>query len=255
MGKKIKSILVSQPEPLELEKSPFKRIVDTYKTNVDFRQFVRIDGRSASDFRKDKVYLQEFTAVIFTSRNAIDHFFRIAKEMRYDVPQSMKYFCISESTAFYLQKYVQYRKRKTFFGNQSFDELMELIDKHESENFLLPSSDIQKLKIIDLLEEAEIDYTKAVIYSTVADDLSDVKLEDYDLIVFYSPGSVVSFAQNFPDFEQKDTLFAAFGETTIKSVEKHNYTVNIKAPTQAALSMTAAIEEYMKETNKRKRKK
>ena len=255
MYKKIRSILVSQPEPADLDKSPYKKIVDDYKIAVHFRPFVRIDGRTASDFRKDKVYLNDYTAVIFTSRNAIDHFFRIAKEMRYEVPPSMKYFCISESTAYYLQKYVQYRKRKTFYANQNFDELMELIERHEDENFLLPCSNIHKLKILDMLDNSGIQYTKAVIYETVGDDLSDVNPKDYDLIVFYSPGSVVSFVKNFPDFKQEDTLFAAFGATTINSVEKHGFEVNIKAPTRKALSMTAAIEDYLKEVYKRKRKK
>ena len=252
MGRPIKHILVSQPEPVDLKKSPFRKIVENYKVNVSFRKFIKIEGVSASIFRKDKVYLTDYTAVIFTSRNAIDHFFRIAKEMRIEIPQSMKYFCISESTAFYLQKYIQYRKRKTFFGNQNFEELMELIEKHGDEKFLLPCSNIHKLKIIDLLNEAEVDYTKAVIYETVGDNLSDVNLGDYDMIVFYSPGGVTSFMKNFPDFDQKDVLIAAFGPATIKSIEKSDLKVNIKAPTQTALSMTAAIEEYLKELKKKK---
>jgi uroporphyrinogen-III synthase len=252
MGRLIKHILVSQPEPADLKKSPFRKIIENYKVNVSFRKFIKIEGVSASEFRKDKVYLTDYTAVIFTSRNAIDHFFRIAKEMRIEIPQSMKYFCISESTAFYLQKYIQYRKRKTFFGNQNFEELIELIEKHDEERFLLPCSNIHKLKIIDLLNEAGVDYSKAVIYETVGDNLSDLTLEDYDMIVFYSPGGVTSFLKNFPDFDQKDVLIAAFGPTTIKSIEKANLKVNIKAPTQTALSMTAAIEEYLKELKKKK---
>ncbi len=252
MGRNIKHILVSQTQPADMSKSPFRKIVETYKVKVTFRKFVKVVGIKASEFRKDKVYLTDYTAVIFTSRNAIDHFFRIAKEMRVEIPQSMKYFCISESTAFYLQKYIQFRKRKTFFGNQNFEELIELIKKHRDENFLLPCSDIHKLKIIDLLDEAEISYTKAGIYESVADDLADVNLQDDDRIVFYSPAGVTAFLKNFPDFEQGDTLLAAFGPATVKSVENAGLQVNIKAPTQTALSMTAAIEEYLKTVKKRK---
>jgi len=189
---KAKNILISQPEPADLEKSPYNELINNFKVKIDFKKFIKVIGVSASDFRKDKVYIQEHSAVIFTSRQAIDHFFRISKEMRVEIPETMKYFCISEATAFYLQKYIQYRKRKIFFGNQNFDDLIEIILKHKEEKFLLPCSDIHKLKIINLLGEHKIDFSKAVIYKTVASDLSDIDIHSYDLIVFFSPAGVTS---------------------------------------------------------------
>ena len=180
---KVKSILVSQPPPADLEKSPYADLVNKHKVNIDFRKFITIEGVSASEFRKDKVYIQEHTAVIFTSRNAVDHFFRIAKDMRVDIPDSMKYFCISEATAFYLQKYVQYRKRKIFQGHQNFDDLIDLIKKHKDEKFLLPCSDIHKMSLIHRLDENKINYSKAIIYKTLASDLSDISISEYDLLV------------------------------------------------------------------------
>ncbi|RLD76063.1 MAG: uroporphyrinogen-III synthase, partial [Bacteroidetes bacterium] len=199
---KVKKILVSQPQPADLEKSPYIELINKHKVNVDFRKFIKIDGVSASDFRKDKVYIQDHTAVIFTSRNAVDHFFRMAQDMRVEIPDTMKYFCISEATAFYLQKYVQYRKRKIFQGQQSFIDLLEIIKKHKDEKFLLPCSDIHKLSIVQTLDKAKINYSKAVIYQTLASDLSDIDIETYDLLVFYSPAGVKSLFKNFPEFKQ-----------------------------------------------------
>jgi len=211
---KAKNILISQPEPADLEKSPYNELINNFKVKIDFKKFIKVIGVSASDFRKDKVYIQEHSAVIFTSRQAIDHFFRISKEMRVEIPETMKYFCISEATAFYLQKYIQYRKRKIFFGNQNFDDLIEIILKHKEEKFLLPCSDIHKLKIINLLGEHKIDFSKAVIYKTVASDLSDIDIHSYDLIVFFSPAGVTSLTKNFPNFIQNSTMIGAFGQAT-----------------------------------------
>lgn len=249
---KVKSILVSQPPPSELEKSPYADLVNKYKVAIDFRKFIRIEGVAASEFRKDKVYIQEHTAVIFTSRNAVDHFFRIAKEMRVEIPDTMKYFCISEATAFYLQKYVQYRKRKIFQGHQNFDDLVELIKKHKDEKFLLPCSDIYKMSLLNSLDENKINYSKAIIYRTLASDLSDVRIEDYDLLVFFSPAGVKSLFKNFPDFKQNHTLIGAFGPSTIKAVKDAGLNIDILAPTKTALSMTVAIEEHIVKNNKKR---
>jgi len=249
---KLKNILVSQPEPADLEKSPYHDLIHKYKVNVDFRKFIKIEGVSASDFRKDKVYLKEFTAVIFTSRNAVDHFFRIAKEMRVEIPDTMKYFCISEATAFYLQKYVQFRKRKIFHGQQNFDDLVDIIRKHKEENFLLPCSDIYKLSLIKALDDNKIKFTKAVIYKTTASDLSDVKISEYDLLVFFSPAGVKSLFVNFPEFKQNSTLIGAFGPSTHKAVLESGLKVDIEAPTKTALSMTVAIEQFIQNLNKKK---
>jgi len=249
---KVKSILVSQPQPADLEKSPYGNLVSKHKVTVDFRKFIKIEGVTASKFRKDRVYIQDHSAVIFTSRNAVDHFFRISEEMRVEIPDSMKYFCISEATAFYLQKYVQYRKRKIFQGHQNFDDLMELIKKHKDEKFLLPCSDIHKMSLIKRLDENKINYSKAIIYKTLASDLSDLAIESFDLLVFFSPAGVKSLFKNFPDFKQNHTLIGAFGPSTIKAVKEAGLKVNILAPTKTALSMTVAIEQHIIKNNKRK---
>jgi len=248
---KVKKILVSQPQPADLEKSPYRELVDKYKVDVDFKKFIKVEGVTASDFRRDKVYIQDHTAIIFTSRNAVDHFFRMAKDMRVEIPDSMKYFCISEAIAFYLQKYVQYRKRKIFQGKQNFHDLMEIIKKHKEEKFLLPCSDIHKLSLIKLLDTNKIKYTKAVIYKTLASDLSDLDIERYDLVVFYSPAGVKALLKNFPDFEQNHTLIGAFGPTTTKAVKDAGLMMNINAPTKTALSMTVAIDQYIQKNNKK----
>jgi len=248
---KVKKILVSQPQPADLEKSPYRELVDKYKVDVDFKKFIKVEGVTASDFRRDKVYIQDHTAIIFTSRNAVDHFFRMAKDMRVEIPDSMKYFCISEAIAFYLQKYVQYRKRKIFQGKQNFHDLMEIIKKHKEEKFLLPCSDIHKLSLIKLLDTNKIKYTKAVIYKTLASDLSDLDIERYDLVVFYSPAGVKALLKNFPKFEQNHTLIGAFGPTTTKAVKDAGLMMNINAPTKTALSMTVAIDQYIQKNNKK----
>lgn len=249
---KVKNILVSQPQPSELEKSPYKELTKKFKVNVEFHKFIKIQGVTSSEFRKDKVYIQDYSAIIFTSRNAVDHFFRIAKDMRVEIPDTMKYFCISEAAAFYLQKYVQYRKRKIFHGKQNFIDLIELIKKHNEEKFLLPCSDIHKLSLPKLLNDNNINYTKAIIYKTLASDLSDVDIEKFDLIIFFSPSGVKSLFKNFPDFQQNSTLIGAFGPTTAKAIKESGLTLNIKAPTKTALSMTVAIEHYLQKANKKK---
>lgn len=248
---KVKNILISQPQPADLEKSPYSDLKQKHRVNLDFRKFIKIEGVSASDFRKDKVYIQDHTAIIFTSRNAVDHFFRISKEMRVEIPDTMKYFCISEATAFYLQKYVQFRKRKIFNGKQNFNDLIELIKKHKDEKFLLPCSDIHKLSLIEILDENKINYTKAVIYQTLASDLSDVAIKDYDLLVFFSPAGVKSLFKNFPEFKQNSTLVGGFGPTTIKALKDNGLNVDVLAPTKTALSMTVAIDQYLQKANKK----
>lgn len=249
---KIKRILVSQPQPSDIEKSPYADLIKKYKLEVDFRKFIKVEGVTASDFRKDKVYIQEYTAVIFTSRNAVDHFFRIAKEMRVDIPDSLKYFCISEAIAFYLQKYVQFRKRKIFQGQQNFDDLLEIIKKHKDEKYLLPCSDIHKLSLIQSLDDNKVNYNKAVIYKTLASDLADVDINSYDLIIFFSPAGVKSLYKNFADFKQNDMLIGAFGPSTHEALEESGLKIDIAAPTQTALSMTVAIEQYLEKEAKKK---
>ncbi|HPE87413.1 MAG: uroporphyrinogen-III synthase [Bacteroidales bacterium] len=247
---KIKNVLISQPQPADPEKSPYFDLAKKHHLKIDYHKFIKIEGISARDFRKDKVYIQEHSAIIFTSRNAVDHFFRVAEEMRVEVPDTMKYFCVSESVAFYLQKYVQYRKRKIFHGQQCFADLIDVIKKHKNEQFLLPCSDIHKEEIPALLEKNNIAYNKAILYRTVASDLSHLDLDTYDLLVFFSPSGVASLLMNFPDFRQGDTQIAAFGPTTAKAVADAGLTLNINAPTKTAPSMSMAIDEFLK-TNKK----
>lgn len=247
---KVKSILVSQPKP-ESEKSPYFDLASSFKVKIDFRPFIHVEGVPGRDFRKTRVNILDHKAVIFTSRNAVDHFFRVCEELRINVPDSMKYFCISESTAYYLQKYVVYRKRKIFHGHQSIKDLMDVIKKHSGENFLLPCSAIHKGDVTLLLEENGINFTKAILYHTVCSDLSDLKDVDYDVLVFFSPSGIKSLFQNFPEFEQNSTKIAVFGSTTAKAAEDAKLRIDISAPLPEAPSMSMALENHIKTANKR----
>lgn len=246
---RVKTILVTQPKP-EGDKSPYFDLAKKCNVKIDFRSFIHIEGISAKEFRKEKINILDHTAVILTSRNAVDNFFRICNELRITVPESMKYFCISESTAYYLQKYVQYRKRKIFFGKQKFIDLMDVIRKNKSERFLLLCSDIHKDEIPEILDENNINFTKAVIYKTVCSDLSDLAEVKYDMLVFFAPSGIKSLFQNFPGFEQNATRIAAFGSTTAEAVREAGLILDIAAPLPQAPSMTMAIEQYLKVANK-----
>jgi len=246
---KVKSILVSQPKP-ETEKSPYFELAQKFNLKVDFRPFIHVEGIDSKEFRKDRINILEHTAIIFTSRNAADHFFRICAEMRITVPESMKYFCISESTAYYLQKYVQYRKRKIFHGKQTFHDLADLIKKHREENYLLPCSDIHKDEIADFLDQQKIRYTRAVMFKTVSTNLKDLQNVNYDIIAFFSPSGIKSLFKNFPKFKQNQTKIAAFGPSTAKAVQDAKLVLNIYAPTPQAPSMTMALEQFVKAPDK-----
>lgn len=247
---KLKSILVSQPKPADLDKSPYGQLAKKFNIEIDFQKFIKIEGVSGKEFRKTRIQIPDHSAVIFTSRNAVDHFFRMCKELRVEVPDDMKYFCISEATAFYLQKYVQYRKRKIFHGKQNFEELLEIIKKHKDETYLLPCSDIHKASMTQLLEKSGVKFTKAVFYKTLASDLSSLEIKKYDMLIFFSPTGIKSLYKNFPNFEQNSTLIAAFGPTTAKAVKDAGLKLNIGAPTKTAPSMTMAIEEYLLKNKK-----
>ena len=248
---KIKSILVSQPKP-QTEKSPYFDLAEKFNLKIDFRPFIQIEGIGSKEFRQTRINLEDFSAIIFTSRTAIDHFFRIAEEVRFTVPDTMKYFCISESTAFYLQKYIVYRKRKIFYGRRKFEDLMEIIEKHKEEKFIIPLSDIHKQEIPRLLTKAKVDYTKAIMYRTVSSDLADLADVNYDILVFFSPSGIKSLMQNYPEFKQNETKIAAFGPTTEKAVKDAKLTLDVKAPIQQAPSMTMALELFIKKHNKKK---
>ncbi|MFY0713332.1 uroporphyrinogen-III synthase [Seonamhaeicola sp. NFXS20] len=248
---KVKTILVSQPEP-KIENSPYFDLQEKQKVKIDFRPFIHVEGVSAKDVRQQKVDLSKYTAIILTSRNAVDHFFRVAKEMRFTVPDSMKYFCQSEAVAYYLQKYVVYRKRKIYVGKRTFSELSPLIKKYKDEKFLLPNTDKVKQEVPDTLNALGVDWKQATFYKTVVSDLSDLANVYYDVLVFFSPSGIESLFQNFPDFKQNDTRIAVFGNTTIKAVKEKGLRVDIAAPTPETPSMTMALEKYIEKVNKGK---
>lgn len=241
--------MVSQPKP-EGKKSPYFDLAEKYDLTIEFRSFIQVDGIDAQEFRQQKVDLAEHSAVILTSKTAVDHFFRISEEMRFEVPDSMKYFCISEAVAYYLQKYVIYRKRKIFFGKQTIVDLVDVLKKHKKEKFLLPCTDILRDKIPMTLEANKLEFTKAVLYRTVAADLSDLENVFYDMLVFYSPGGIESLLKNFPEFKQNKTIIAAFGPTTANAIVKNNLRLDVHAPQPNAPSMTGAIENYVKDSIK-----
>lgn len=248
---KVKTLLISQPKP-ETEKNPYYDLANKYNLVETFRQFIKIEGLPVKDFRAQRIDILEHKAVILTSRMAVDHFFRMCNEMRVTVPESMKYFCINEATAYYLQKYIQYRKRKIFFGHQTIQDLVDVIRKNRDEKFLLPAADVQKEQIVDFLDALNIKYTKAVMYRTVSADLTDIKnLNEYDVLVFFTPAGIRSLKHNFPDFVQGNTRIACFGVATANTLLKHGYRLDIYAPNPKNPSMSGALDSYIKEANKR----
>jgi len=247
---KVKTILVSQPEP-KVENSPYFDLQEKQRVKIDFRPFIHVEGVSAKEIRLQKVDLSSYTAIILTSRNAVDHFFRVADEMRFKVPDAMKYFCQSEAVAYYLQKYVVYRKRKIYVGKRNFSDLTPLIKKYKDEKFLLPTTDKLKPLVPETLNNLGVNWKQATFYKTVISDLSDLANVYYDVLVFFSPSGIDSLFHNFPDFQQKETRIAVFGNTTIKAVENKGLRVDIAAPTPETPSMTMALEKYIQTVNKR----
>jgi len=248
---KVKTILISQPKP-ENDKNPYYELSKKYNLIETFRQFIKIEGIPVKDFRSQRIDILEHKAVILTSRMSVDHYFRMCNEMRVTVPESMKYFCINEATAYYLQKYIQYRKRKIFFGHQTIQDLVDVIRKNREEKFLLPAADVHKEQICEFLDAINIKYTKAVLYRTVSADLSDIKnLNDYDVLAFFTPAGINSLKQNFPNFKQGNTRIACFGAAAANTLKKHGYRLDIYAPNPKNPSMSGALDDYIKEANKR----
>jgi uroporphyrinogen-III synthase len=246
---KIKKILVSQPQP-ESEKSPYYELAEKNNVKIDFRPFSHVLGVPCKDFRKQRIDILAHTAVVFSSKTAIDHFFRICGEMRITVPDTMKYFCVSESVAFYLQKYIIYRKRKIFHGNGTVGDLMEIILKHPDEKYLLPFSDQQNEELTLQLDKQKLKYSKAILYQNVSLDISDLSIINYDLLVFFSPSSFKSLLQNFPAFQQNEIKIGSFGSSTAKAILEAGLRLDLQAPRPEAPSMIAALEQYIKEQNK-----
>ncbi len=247
---KVKTILISQPEP-KVENSPYSELEEKLRVKIDFIPFIHVEGVSSKDVRQQKIDLTKYSAVILTSRNSVDHFFRIAEEMRYKVPDTLKYFCLSEAVAYYLQKYVVYRKRKIYVGKRTFSELSPYIKKYKNEKFLLPASDMLKPDVPKTLNKLGVDWKQGIFYRTVVSDLSHLRDVYYDILVFFSPTGIKSLFENFPDFEQNETKIAVFGNTTVKAAKEHGLVVNIMAPTPETPSMTMALKNYIKEANKK----
>lgn len=247
---KVKTILVSQPQPT-IENSPYIQLKENLKVNIDFRPFIHVEGVPAKEIRHQKIDLTKYSAIILTSRNAVDHFFRVAEEMRYTIPNSLKYFCQSQAVAYYLQKYVVYRKRKIYVGQRKFEDIVSLIKKYKDETFLLPCSDMLKPSIPAQLNELNINWTQGVFYKTVVSDLSDLRDVYYDVLVFFSPSGIDSLFKNFPDFEQNNTRIAVFGNTTVKAAKEAGLRIDIEAPSPKTPSMTMALDSYIREANKR----
>jgi len=245
---KVKTILVSQPEPSS-EKSPYNRLQNKHKLTIDFRPFIHVEGVNAKEVRQQKIDFKNYDNIILTSRNAVDHFFRLCKEMRYSVPNTTKYFCLSEAVAYYLQKYVVYRKRKIYVGKGKIEDLENVLNKFETETFLFPTSDTLKKDVPNFLDNIKLRWTRAILYRTVVSDLSDLRDVYYDILVFFSPSGIESLFKNFPDFKQNKTRISAYGNSTIKAAEDAGLTVQIKAPTPASPSMTMAIEQYVEKIN------
>lgn len=245
---KIKSILVSQPAPNE--SSPYLEMAKKEKIKIDFRPFIHVEGVDAKELRTQKIDLAQFTGIIFTSKNAIDHYFRLAEEMRFTVPDSMRYICQSEAIANYLQKHIVYRKRKISFGEKTFTDLLPLFKKFPTEKYLLPAADVLSQDVLKVMENATIDWTRATMYRTVCSDLSDIKIDEYDMLVFFSPQGIRSLGMNFKDFEQKDTKIAVFGATTEQTAKDEGLRIDVMAPSKESPSMTMAIEKYIRNLEK-----
>ena len=243
---------MSQPKPTS-EKSPYYDIAEKYGVKIDFRPFIKVESLSAKEFRQQKVSILDYTAIVFTSRHAIDHFFHLCTEMRVTIPETMKYFCVTEAIALYIQKYVQYRKRKIFFGNTGkFDDLMPAITKHKTEKYLVPMSDVHTDEIKNQLDKCKVKHTEVVMYRTVSNDFRPDEAFDYDMLVFFSPAGVSSLQENFPNCEQREIKIGTFGATTADAVRDAGLRLDLEAPSVQAPSMTAALDMFIKENNKEK---
>jgi len=246
---KIKKILISQPAP-ESEKSPYADLIKQCNVDITFKKLIRIDRITVKEFRQQRINIPEYTAIIFTSRHAVDNFFSMAEEMRVQISDQMKYFCASEAIALYLQKYVQYRKRKIFFGKGQLNDLMDVVRKHREEKYIFICTENYQNDIPNLLTQHKVNFVCAPIYRTVPEDLNGINIKDYQLIVFFSPFGIESIKSNFPDFEQGETLFGAFGEATAKAIEEKGFTVHVKAPNEKFASMPPALFDFIQKSKK-----
>lgn len=243
----IKKILVSQPKPTS-EKSPYFDIAERFGVELVFRPFIKVEGISAREFRTQRVSILDYTAIVFTSRHAIDHFFQLAKELRVTIPEDMKYFCVTETIALYIQKYVQYRKRKVFFGATGrVDDLLPSMVKHKTEKYLVPMSDVHNDSLTQLLDSKKLQHKECVMYKTVSNDFTEdeVKNFDYDMLLFFSPAGIESLCKNFPNFDQGKIAIGTFGPATAKAVKDAGLRLDLEAPTEKYPSMTGALQHYL----------
>ncbi len=247
---KVNTILITQPRP-ETEKSPYFDLAKKYELKLDFHPFIRVEGLSGKEFRKQRIDIAEYTAIIFTSRNAVDHFFRICEELKVKVSQDMKYFCITEAVALYLQKFILYRKRKVFFSADGSNQgLLDVIGKHKNEKYILPISDTGKNEIAQYLIKHNIKYAEGTLYRMVSNDISAIMKASYDMIVFFSPFSVQTLFDFNPLFKQNGTMIGAFGPTTSKAVEDNGLRLDVKAPAVNAPSMVSALDMFLTKSKK-----
>lgn len=252
MALKVKRILISQPKP-NSEKSPYFDLAQKYNLDIEFKPFIKVEGLDAKEFRQEKINILDYTAVVFTAKIAIDHFFRLCEEMRVVMPETMKYFCISESVALYLQKYIVYRKRKIFFSQTGkMDGLGASLIKHQKEKFLVPVSDVHSEDLTNILDEKKVEYTKAIMYRTVSNEIGEEEIKQYDMLVFFSPSGIASLFRNCPNFEQGEIAIGCFGKTTAKAVLDAGLRLDCEAPLPGLPSMTAALEAFIKENHKKK---
>ncbi len=251
---KIRKILISQPRPEDLKSSPYTPIAENHGIQIDYEKLFKIEALEGKEFRRQKIRLEEYSALIFTSKNAIDYFFQQVKEARYTIPDSMKYLCTSEAIALYLQNYITYRKRKIFFGKATFNDLEDIVKKFKTEKFLIPCGDNSKSDVPPFMERMGVEHKKVVVYKTVPRDLKNkINIKDYDIIVLFSPMGIKSLFKNWPDYAQGKQVIATFGENTTREAIEHGLVVQINAPTSTAPSMAAAIEQFINEQKKRKK--
>ena len=243
----IKKILVSQPKPSS-EKSPYYDIAERFGVELVFRPFIKVEGLTAKEFRTQRISLLDYTAVVFTSRHAIDHYFTLAKEMRVTIPEDMKYFCVTETISLYIQKYVQYRKRKVFFGTTGkIDDLLPAMVKHKNEKYLVPMSDVHNDTIAQMLDAKKLNHHECVMYRTVSNNFTEeeIKAFDYDMLIFFSPAGIESLTKNFPNFKQDKIAIATFGPATAQSAKNAGLRLDIEAPSEKYPSMTGALQHYL----------
>ena len=246
---KVSKILVSQPRPAT-EKSPYFSIAEKHNVQIDFCSFIKVEGVTTKEFRQQKVSILDHTAIVFLSRHAIDHFFTLCKELRVTIPDDMKYFCLSETISLYIQKYVQYRKRKVFFGNGHIKDLEPLFAKHKGEKYFVPSSNVHNDELNDLFNKYEIKHSQAEMYRTVSTEIAPEYIKSFDMLIFFSPHGIDSLKKNVPDYEQGEQLIACFGNVTAEYIKEHGLRLDLEAPSAAATNMPAALDVYLTANNK-----